>query len=317
MFFGKSNKEILAELDSKVAGHLQVKKHLINLVNRQRIRQYQTEIYCETNKSNLVDLSRLLILGPSGTGKTYLVQSLQEILDLHVYYISATNLNPTGASGGIKALDLAKNIKESAKDFVEERPHLDRDEVLNNTIIFVDEVDKLAKKFCSNGTWNEHVQSNFLSIFSGEGDFNKYSIIFAGAFTDIVARKYEKGLGFKGELLTTIDKKAVCDEDLIQYGLIPEFVGRISAIVQLDYFTVEDYKRVLKTMLLPKIQHQLKMLNVISNSIKLTEEKCEEIANKAYNSGMGIRALRRELEKEYIDLEFDSDIIFKKLDKTI
>ena len=244
------------------------------------------------------------MIGGSGTGKTYLVQCLQRILNFPLLIIDATRLNPTGASGGVKSDEIENMIIKNARKFLEE-DHVgyhSLDGVIDQTVVFVDEVDKLGRSFESSGHWNEHVQSNFLTIF-GEGKFNSISFIFAGAFQGLIGHETKKDIGFNQDPVKKTYKKKVTDEDLVKFGLIPEFVGRISSIIQLDNFSEEDYYRILVDRLLPQKQNEFLLFKY--DSINLSEEKLKEIASKSFKSGQGVRALRRNLDLELLEMEFN------------
>lgn len=116
MIHGRSNLDILDELDGYVSGHYEAKKALISLVNRAKIRHHQKWIE-GIHKDYLIQPHKLLLIGQSGTGKTHLVESLQDILDFPLIRIDATKMNPTGAGGGIKEEDLRRILSFNRRDY--------------------------------------------------------------------------------------------------------------------------------------------------------------------------------------------------------
>lgn len=308
MINDKSNHKILEELDRVVAGHTLAKKQLINLISRSRLRHYQKYMQLR-HEDYCLSPNKLLLIGGSGTGKTFLVQSLQKIVDFPLIYIDATKLNPTGASGGVNSGSLATMIRNKAEQLVKEaREYYPSVEgTIDRMVVFVDEIDKLALPFESSGNWNKHVQSNFLTIFDDKGEFAGVSFIFAGAFSDLTNRKIEikTSIGFNHAPKEEEKAKIIDDEALIKFGLIPELIGRINAIVQLDEFSVEDYYKILTEKLIPKKQYDMENFHIYE--LGITEDELRALCVTAQKSGQGIRSLKRELDKLFVDREFDHE----------
>ena len=289
MLHNLSNYEILLELNSQVAGHESAKKALINLVNRSKIRHHQKWIE-QMHKDYLIAPHKLLLIGQSGTGKTHMIEKLQEIVDFPLIRLDATKLNPTGASGGSKEEDVRKMIIEKAAEYcqVKKGYYHSMEGTIDQVVVFVDEIDKLGKRSDSSGNWNTHVQANFLTLFDNKAEFAGVSFIFAGAFADMT--KYDKGdIG----------------EKVVQEGLIPELVGRFTSIIELDKFGISDYYDILTQRLIPKKLIDLAFFGVFDSNIP--EERLQEMCVIAHKSGQGVRSLQRQLDKEYLDSEFDSE----------
>lgn len=296
-------------MEEYVAGHMEAKKALITLVNRSKRRHLQ-KFGMQMGNEYLMAPSKILLLGASGTGKTHLVESLQKIVTFPLVKVDATKFNPTGASGGIKEKDLQDLIAIEARAWVANNKYSGAEYssvegTIDQMVVFVDEIDKLGKSFDSSGNWNSHTQSNFLTLFDNKEEFSGVSFIFAGAFTGITGDDAvaKHSIGFHGT--TTVGEgtnKRNMDELIVKAGLIPELVGRLTNIVELDKFTEEDYYQILKTRLHPKKEIDLASLGIFD--IKLDEERGRDMASHAYRSGQGVRALQRELEKEYADIEF-------------
>ena len=312
MLYNKSNHEILMELDKRVYGHTAAKKALINLVARSRVRHFQKWVEM-IHEDYLVTPHKLLLLGPSGTGKTHMIESLQEIVPFPLIRLDATKLNPTGAGGGVKEEGVRKMIVDHAKRLVAEDPlkYYSVDGAIDQMVVFVDEVDKLGNSFDSSGNWNSHTQANFLTLFDHKKEFSGVSYIFAGAFTSITNEKpkTKNNIGFSRQK-DEVDEFVEMDTKIVGAGLLPELVGRITSIEQLDNFTVEDYYNILVDRLLPKKMRELAFFGIFENDIE--EDILHKMADSAKKSHQGIRALQRQLDKHFASLEFDHEYKMNK-----
>ncbi len=308
MINDKSNKQILKELDVYVSGHTQAKKQLINLISRSRLRHYQKYMQL-IHDDHCIAPSKLLLIGQSGIGKTFLVNSLASIISFPLLYVDATKLNLTGASGGIKSETLLTMIQDYAKQLVHDNkisyPSIPG--TIDRMVIFVDEIDKLAHALYSGSSWNDQVQANFLTLFEDNFEYPGISFIFAGAFSGLTKKdKKANGIGFHHNLQEDLPK-GITDEDIIKYGLIPELVGRINAIVQLDNFTIDDYYKVLTEKLIPIKQREMELFHLYD--LDLSELQLYEMCEKAEKSGQGVRSLKRELDRLFIEHEFEYEEI--------
>lgn len=189
---------------------------------------------------------------------------------------------------GINSKQLIRLIERTAEEHTKQLEFRSVEGVLNQLVIFVDEFDKLGTSFDSTGNWNKHVQANFLTLIEDKDRFSGVSWVFAGAFTSIYDKK-SNSIGFFAEQQQE-ESNAINEKDILRAGIIPEMLGRISLIVQLDSFNKEDYRRVLEEKLLPKF-----------SGLELDISK---IVEKAFNSGQGIRSLIRQLETFKIDQEY-------------
>lgn len=308
MLFSKPNNEILADLDKTVYGHESVKKLLITMLSRQKFRYYQKFLRADEDY-DIVDKLNCLLVGGSGTGKTYMLYELAKITNFNFIYVDATKLNPTGASGGVKDNDLRDMLISSATRYANDDNTLacTTEGGLAQTVVFMDEVDKLAKSFEGSGNWNKHVQSNFLTLIDDKEDFGDVCWVFAGAFDGMKIRDATKGFGFTGQ-----DEEAeeLTDQHLLEYGLLPELVGRCGVVTGLDIFDAEDYYQILQMYLLPKKRKDLAHFGVFFE--QCTEEVLRGIAEKAAANQEGVRGLRKLLEIEFLELEFNSEPIIYK-----
>ena len=312
MLHYKPNKELLEEYSEKVFGHENAKRALINLVNRSKIRHHQKYGMSE-HKDSLIKPAKILLIGDSGTGKTHLVNTLVEMVEFPVLYLDATQLAPTSATG-ISGQKVWSMIQANAEDYVRHRAAEGYthsvDGVIDQTVIFIDEIDKLAKPFDSgSGGWNKHTQSNFLTLFDDDGNLSGVSFILAGAFTGLEEQlkgtTSKNGIGFSAQ--QSEYKEVDLGEEVVKYGLLPELVGRLNSIIRLDKFTKEEYIKILDTMILPQKQHELMHFN--ASYLDLTDAQKTEIIDKAVKSGQGVRFLQREINKLCSDIEFDYEEI--------
>lgn len=299
----KINKqEIFDKLNKKVKGHSLAKKVLINQIARAKLARY-TNVVLGDNQ--VIPRINSLLIGKSGTGKTYLVECLREVVKFPLYTIDATSLNPSGAEGDFTLEKLKKKINSFTSSFLLENKedYFSEEGVLSEMVIFVDEIDKLGKRDYSGG-WNQHVQANFLRFFEGKvKPFNTVSFIFAGAFMTM-----DRGItsnntiGFFNHRSKSKSDGSL-DEKLIEYGLLTELIGRINHTVELEVLTLNDYKELLVNTLIPKRQ---KMLSLISdNKFNLSDELVNKFAERALASDQGVRYLNKCLDDHLIDFEFN------------
>lgn len=300
----KSNKELLNEMDEYVYGHEKAKKALITLVNRSKYRHHQKYVQL-VHKNDLVSPLKCLLVGVSGTGKTHLLHTLKDLLDFPLITLDATNLGPTGSSNSTDEKGLKQMIYAEANRLVLGNNNYHSIEgVIDQMVIFVDELDKLGVSFDSSGNWNSHTQANFLTMIDNKEELAGVSWVFSGAFMGVERKAIKNAFGFnndKEEYTVEID-----DEQIIKAGVLPELVGRISSIVALDEFNKEDYREILRTMILPKKQSELAAMGLYDLSI--SKEYEEEMVAKAIKSGQGIRSLIRDLNSLYMEAEFNLEV---------
>ncbi len=299
-----NNKAILEELDYYVIGHDEAKKALISMLTRSRLRHYQKYMKMMDDEY-LLSPMKVLLIGASGSGKTHLLESLQKIVHFPLVRVDATQMNPAGSTGGIKAETLKRMIVDQATLQCQLHPleYFSLEGAIDKTVVFLDEADKLGTAFESSGNWNKHVQSNFLTLLDNKTEFAGVSFVLAGAFTSITNEKSTKhSIGFHKN--KHVGDDALLDDQLIQGGLIPEVVGRLTHIVELDRFDTAMYSYILKEKLMPKKLMDLAAYGLFD--LEIPEEKLEEIATKAANSNQGVRYLQRAIDKHFLELEFDA-----------
>ncbi len=312
--------KIKAELDEYVIGQDHAKKVISVAVYNHYKRV--------ADKSNTIELekSNMLMLGPTGSGKTYLVKTLARLLNVPLAITDATTLTEAGYIGDDVESVLSKLLAAADND-VERAEH---------GIIFIDEIDKIAKKRNTNSrdVSGESVQQGLLKLLEGSevevpvGATNKNAMvpmttintkdilfICGGAFPDldkVVKKRLNQTamIGFGSELKDKYDEdkmllSKVTVEDLREYGMIPEFLGRLPVIFALQGLEKEQLIQVLKepkNAILKQYEHLLSLDEV---QLVFDEDALHAIAERAMEKDTGARALRAILEEIMLDIMYE------------
>jgi len=306
-------KDIKTFLDEYVIGQDDAKKVLaVEIYNHhKRI----------TNPEKEIQKSNILMIGNSGSGKTLLVQTLAKLLKLPLAICDATNVTEAGYVGNDIETILQQLVVSANGDI----------KAAEKGIIFIDEIDKLAKQNMTSGNKDPSglgVQQGLLKMIEGatvpikaepkgsKDYINTSNILFigAGAFygLDKLVEAKRKGkttsIGFSASVeVSKNDSTETKEEDLIEYGFLPEFISRLPIIVQLQPLTKDDYKKILTEPKNNVIKQYQNLMSLDGIELTFTEKCIDEIVDEVYNSKRGARALRGSVEKAMRHIIYNLD----------
>ena len=313
--------KIKASLDEYVVGQEYAKK-----VMSVAVYNHYKRISADTSDNVEIEKSNMLMIGPTGCGKTYLVKTLARLLDVPLAIADATSLTEAGYIGDDIESVVSKLLAAAGND-VEKAEH---------GIIFVDEIDKIAKKKNTNqrDVSGEAVQQGMLKLLEGSEvevpvgagsknamvpmqTVNTKDILFicGGAFPDldsIIKERLNKhaSVGFYADLKDKYDNdphllEKVTVDDLRAFGMIPEFLGRLPVIFTLDGLTEDMMVDILSEPKNAILKQYEKLLSMDEVKLSFEKEALRAVARKAMEKKTGARALRAILEKYMLDIMYE------------
>ena len=313
--------KIKAELDEYVVGQEYAKK-----VMSVAVYNHYKRVATGTMDEIEIEKSNMLMIGPTGSGKTYLVKILARLLDVPLAITDATSLTEAGYIGDDIESVVSKLLAAADNDV----------EKAERGIIFIDEIDKLAKKKNTNQRdfSGESVQQGMLKLLEGAEvevpvgassknamvpmtivDTKNILFICGGAFPDldsIIKERLNKAssMGFMADLKDKYDKEEnilmkATVEDLKNFGMIPEFLGRLPILFSLEALDEDMLVRILKEPKNAIIKQYQKLLELDEVKLEFTDEALHAIAKQAKQRELGARALRAIIEEFMLDIMYE------------
>ena len=313
--------KIKASLDEYMVGQDYAKK-----VMSVAVYNHYKRVASEANDDIEIEKSNMLMVGPTGSGKTYMVRTLAKLLDVPLAITDATSLTEAGYIGDDIESVVSKLLAAADNDI----------EKAERGIIFIDEIDKIAKKRNTNqrDVSGESVQQGMLKLLEGADvevpvgassknamvpmvTVNTRNILFicGGAFPDLDSiikerLNQESSMGFKAALKDRYDEdenilQKVTVEDIRTFGMIPEFIGRLPILFSLEALTEDMLVRILKEPRNAILKQYQKLLEMDEVKLEFEDEALHAIAKKAKEKKVGARALRAIIEEFMLDIMYE------------
>lgn len=309
-------------LDEYVIGQEQAKK-VISVA----VYNHYKRIFLDKDKEGTrIEKSNILMIGPTGSGKTYLVKTLAKLLNVPLAIADATSLTEAGYIGDDIESVISKLLLSAGND-------VERAEC---GIVFIDEIDKIAKKKNTNtrDVSGESVQQELLKLLEGSKvevpvgtnqknvlapmeTVNTDNILFicGGAFPaldDIIKERLQKNtsVGFNSDLKDKYDDEAdlyskVTNEDIRKFGMIPEFIGRLPVVCTLSKLDKEAFKKILTEPKNAILKQYKRLLELDKVELVFDDDAMDYIAQQAMKKDTGARALRSIIEEFMLDIMYE------------
>ena len=309
-------------LDEYVIGQEQAKK-VISVA----VYNHYKRIFLDKDKEGArIEKSNILMIGPTGSGKTYLVKTLAKLLNVPLAIADATSLTEAGYIGDDIESVISKLLLSAGND-------VERAEC---GIVFIDEIDKIAKKKNTNtrDVSGESVQQELLKLLEGSKvevpvgtnqknvlapmeTVNTDNILFicGGAFPaldDIIKERLQKNtsVGFNSDLKDKYDDEAdlyskVTNEDIRKFGMIPEFIGRLPVVCTLSKLDKEAFKKILTEPKNAILKQYKRLLELDEVELVFDDDAMDYIAQQAMKKDTGARALRSIIEEFMLDIMYE------------
>jgi ATP-dependent Clp protease ATP-binding subunit ClpX len=316
--------DIFQRLDAKIVSQEKAKK-LVSVIAYQHLNRPLAH-----SKIQTIPHLNILLIGPTGCGKTYIAKTLSEILNVPIAFCDATQYTETGYVGANVEDMLVSLYNAAGKDY----------EKMSKGIIFIDEIDKISGQPVGAHNSNRDVsglsvQQELLKMLDGEivnyderihwgyqnHSFDTRNILFilAGAFDgieDIIRKrlKTSRKIGFIeshdnlkfSEPHNNSILSHIIPQDIIDYGMMPELIGRIPNIITIDNLTKEDFIKILNNHQTSLIDYYRSFFRERNIQIKIPQEIIEKMAQEAVKQNLGARGLNALVEKYFSDLLFEN-----------
>jgi ATP-dependent Clp protease ATP-binding subunit ClpX len=317
-------KHIFDELEKYIIGQRTAKKYIsVAIYNH-----YKRLDARKRGNSNKIELTKgnILLLGPTGTGKTLLIETLAKKLDVPLAMGDATTLTEAGYVGE-DVESLIKSLYRSSGQSIEKT---------SRGIIYIDEIDKIARRGTGSGSGRdvsgEGVQQALLKLLEGkiititpDGakarnanpihiDTTDILFILSGTFhgiEEIIKRRMgDKGMGFgavtqQKDIDKNLLRSKVKNEDLFKFGMIPEFMGRVPIIVTVDDLSMEDLEQILWKPKNSLVAQYKKMFSFEGVELEFTPDALATIGRESYNRKMGARGLKAIMEDIMLEIMYE------------
>jgi len=298
---------------------------------------YRHLLICQLNSrmppNKKTKKANILLIGPTGSGKTYLCKLISEIIKVPFVKVNATQYTETGYVGMDVENMIVRLYEKAGKD----------EESAKNGIIFIDEIDKIAGRNSGQGHYSDRdvsglsVQEELLKLFEDDEIYytkknyldieRKYRIdnvlfIAGGAFfgiDEIIKKrlKEKRNIGFASDINEAKKEKKELSEitmqDIQEYGFIPEFLGRFGNFIKLSNLSVDDLKRIITDVENSPLEQYNRILEAANHPYRFTEKDAYEIAKESYSLGTGARGINNIMEERLNKLLSYSNNDFKKL----